>query len=148
MRLLAAFTFAVGLSALTACNSNSDLGGNLVAIPAVGTPRTETFSGTVQVNGTDIHTFTIDVSGNVTITLTAAGPPPTITMGVTVGNPSTPAGGTTTTCAALTGGTINTPAGSTPQLSGALLAATYCIAVSDVGNQTAPVNYTVVVTHT
>jgi hypothetical protein len=99
------------------------------------------FTGTVQVGGTDFHTFTTTTSGTVSVTLTAAGPPPTIFMGLGVGTPS---GGN---CVLLTNGSVATPAGATAQLSGTIAAGSYCASVFDIGNQTAPVTYSVTVTH-
>lgn len=140
--LLAALALA---AVLTACNEDST-GSGLQPIPAVGTPVTETFTGTVQVKGAAINTFQIIVSGNVAITLAAAGPPATITMALAIGTPATT--GTTTTCTPLTGGSVNATAGTTPQLSGAVQAGNYCISVTDIGNATGPVTYTVTVNHT
>jgi len=102
---------------------------------------TETFNGTVNVGGSDFHTFTSTQSGDVNVTLNAASPPSTIFMGVGIGTPSA------STCALLSGGTADTQAGTTSQLSGTLDAGTYCVEVFDVGNETAPVSYTVTVAH-
>jgi len=102
---------------------------------------TESFNGSVAVGGTDFHNFTVTTAGAVNVTLTAAGPPPTIFMGLGVGTPSA------STCALLTGGYVTTPAGATAQLSGTIAAGSYCVVVSDVGNQTGPITYGVTVTH-
>ena len=102
---------------------------------------TETFTGTVSVAGSDFHTFTAAQTGEIDITLTAAGPPATIFMGLAIG---TVAG---TTCTHLSGGAVNTPAGTAPQLTGTANAGTYCIDIYDVGNQTGSITYTVAVAH-
>ena len=48
------------------------------------TPRTtDTFTGTVQIAGSDVHSFPVTQTGQVEATLTAAGPPSTIVMGST-----------------------------------------------------------------
>jgi hypothetical protein len=136
------------LSALAATGfacQTSDPASTLTPVPAVPVPITETFNGTVAVGQSDVHPFTVTISGTVSVTLTAAGPPPTITMGVGIGSPTFT--GSVTTCVLLTNGSTNTPPGPTPQLSGSLIAGSYCIAVFDVGNETAPVGYTVTVTH-
>ena len=65
------------------------------------------FGGTVPVLGSSVTNFTVAISGNVTVTLTAAGPPPNITMGMFVGNPAATG---SSTCLALTGGTTSGPA--------------------------------------
>jgi len=120
------------LATAAACGSSTP-----VTAPA---SMTDTFSGTVAVQGADSHNFTVASFGEVDITLTAAGPPPTITMGLGVGTPSGD------TCV-LTTNPISTPAGTTPQFSGTASAGTYCVQVSDVGNQLGPVTYTVTVAH-
>ena len=119
-------------------------------LPASATPApaptpvatTETFTGTVSVAGNDVHPFTVTAAnGNLSVTLTAAGPPSTIFMGLGVGAYSG------TTCTLISTGTITTQAGSAAQLSGTISAGSYCVMVFDVGNQSAPVTYTAVVTH-
>jgi hypothetical protein len=105
------------------------------------TPKTDTFSGTVQVGGRGIHNFTVEKSGQVSVTLTAASPPATIVMGIGVGTPGDNA------CSLLQGASVNTAAGSNAQLTGVLSPGTLCVTVFDVGNQTAPVAYTVTVVH-
>ena len=102
---------------------------------------TETFSGSVAVGSSDFHTFTATQGGTVSVTLSTAGPPATIYMGLGIGTPSS------STCALLSGATADTQAGTTSQLSGTLDAGTYCVEVFDVGNETIPVNYSVTVAH-
>jgi hypothetical protein len=144
-RLLSAI---VSMTVLSACSNNSSSDSSATLPSNLVTPSltTETFSGTVAVGGTDAHAFTVTASGNVDVTLTTAGPPSTIFMGLGVGTPST---GTTgaMTCTLLSGATTVTPAGTAAQLSGTIGAGSYCVSVYDVGNETAPVNYTVTVAH-
>ena len=136
----------VALGTMTACGGNSS---DTSALPAPsGTVVTDTFTGTVAlpvagVLQADVHNFTVAVAGSISITLTAAGPPATITMGLGVGNPAADG-----SCSFLSGGTTQTPAGSTAQLSGSLAAGTYCVAVGDIGNALQPISYTVTVAHT
>ena len=102
---------------------------------------TETFSGTVNVGGNDSHNFNVGQSGGqVSVTLTTAGPPATIFMGVGVGTPS----GTTCTLIAQS---PPSQAGSAAVLSGTAQAGAYCVSVFDIGNQTAAITYTVTVSH-
>jgi hypothetical protein len=132
----------VVLAALsTACNtSDGSSGGTLPPSPAPVT--TETFGGTVAVGGTNFHSFAVALSnGLLTVTLTAAGPPSNISMGLALGTPSNG------TCTQLTNATVRTPAGSTPQLGGTVNAGPYCVVIFDVGNQTSPVTYSLTVTH-
>jgi len=102
---------------------------------------TETFTGTVDVGGSDTHNFNVAQSGGqVSITLTAAGPPPTIFMGVGVGTPSG------STCA-LIAQSPPSQAGTAAVLSGTAQAGAYCVVVFDIGNQTAQITYSVTVSH-
>jgi hypothetical protein len=135
--LLIPLTFAL---TMVAC-SGSD------SAPTITTPAatttTETFTGTVQPGfGFDFHPFTVAQTGTVSVTLTAAGPPSTIFMGLGIGTPSA------TACAVISGDSTIAPASATAQLSGTLSAGSYCVQVYDVGNQAAPVTYSVTVAHT
>ena len=105
------------------------------------TPKTDTFTGTVQVQGRETHNFTVGNSGQVSVTLTSASPPSTIVMGIGVGTPVDNA------CGLLAGASVNSAAGSNAQLTGVVSPGTLCVTVFDVGNQTAPVTYTVTVVH-
>jgi hypothetical protein len=133
------FVLLALLLTLTACNNGSS--STQTISPTTATLTTETFTGTVDVASVDFHNFTAAQAGTVNVTLTAAGPPATIFMGLGVGTPSG------STCALLSGGTTITPAGTVAQLSGTITAGTYCVQISDVGNQTATVTYTVTVAH-
>ena len=103
---------------------------------------TETLSGTVDVGGSAVHQFTVALSGGqVNVTLTAAGPPSTIYMGIGIGTYSSD------TCTLLSGASVVTQAGSTAQLTGTVNAGSYCLKVFDAGNQTASITYAVTLTH-
>ena len=135
MRLRKYFSVSLMLT-VAAC------GGGSSSTPAPsGTVTTETFSGTVAVGGRDFHSFTTKQTGEVDVTLTAAGPPPTISMGLGVGTVNG------STCSLLPGASINTQAGTAVQLAGTVSAGTLCVQVYDIGNQTAPITYTVTVAH-
>jgi hypothetical protein len=62
-------------------------------------------------------------------------------MGVSIGMPGNGI------CIPVAGGSTQTPAGSTVQLSGVASPGTLCVDVHDAGGQSAPVTYTVTVTH-
>ena len=115
------------------------------ATPPPTTPTvtitTDTFNGTVPLRGADAKNFTVAQTGTVNVTLTAAGPPSAIVMGVGIGLPKD------SVCTVLPGASTTTAAGSTVQLSGTVSPGTLCVQVSDIGNQTAPVTYTVTVAH-
>jgi hypothetical protein len=124
----------------SACSGGSGTSPSLpetTTTPAV----TENFGGTVHVGGSDSHSFNA-AAGAIAITMTAAGPPPTIFMGLGVGTPSDP------TCTIFSGGAVNTQAGTTAQLSGSVASAgPLCVVVYDIGNQAADITYAVTVIH-
>jgi len=105
------------------------------------TTKTETFNGTVPVRSSDMHPFSVTASGQVSVTLTAAGPPATIPMGVGIGTPADAA------CGIITGGSVTAVAGTNAQLTGVVSPGTLCVLVFDVGNQTSAITYTVTVSH-
>jgi hypothetical protein len=130
----------------TACNagnSTSSISTATTPTTPTATVMTETFSGTVDVAGRDVHGFTVTLSGSqVNVNLTAAGPPATIFMGLGVGSLASDG-----SCTLLTNGFVVTQASTTAQLAGTLNAGSYCVVVSDAGNQLAQVTYSVVVNH-
>ena len=136
----ALFFLTLGLLAsATACTGNNNTS-TTTTTPTV-TRTTDTFTGTVQVRGSDFHSFPVTQAGQVDVTLTVAGPPPTIAMGLDVGAPNA------TACVAFAGASANVQAGTAAQLSGVISAGTVCVQVRDIGNATGPVSYTVTVTH-
>jgi len=135
--LVVSAVIAAGCSTSTADSASSSLP-TAPSSPLV----TENFSGTVQVGLSDAHPFTVTSSGfQITLDLTSAGPPSTISMGFGVG------AWDGTTCSLLSGGFATVQAGPTPQLSGNITSGQYCAMVFDVGNQAAPITYTAVVLH-
>jgi hypothetical protein len=147
MRRLTQVTIAASLALMTsvvAACGGSDSNSNIAAPSA--TVVTETFTGVVQPLGVKVHTFTVTTPGQLTVTMTAAGPPPTITMGLGVGNPD--ASGN---CIFLSGGTTNQAIASTttPQLSGTLTTSgAYCVEILELGNALGPITYSIAVSHT
>ena len=141
-RVFRVFAAFVGLGALavamTACGGNASTPG--VTTPSV-TRTTDTFSGTVQVAGSAFHSFRVAQTGTTEVTLTTASPPATVVVGLAIGTVDDSG------CTRLTGASVETAAGSTAQLSGLTSTGTLCVQIRDVGNQTAPVAYTVSVTH-
>jgi hypothetical protein len=129
------------LAALTAgaCNNSST---NSTS-PTPATPsKTETFAGAVPVGGSSFNNFVVALSGEVITSLTAAGPPATIFMGVGIGTP------TATTCPhTVTENRAGIQAGPNPIGDFMLNAGTYCIDIFDIGNAQGPVTYSVTVAH-
>jgi hypothetical protein len=135
MKRVLAIWIALALTG-AACGKNN----NSTTSPST-TTKTESFTGTVEVGGSGMSTFSVTMSGQVTVTLTSAGPPSTIAEGLGVGTPANSA------CGILPGGSVTVAAGSSAQLSGVVSPGTYCVTVYDVGNQTAPITYAVTVVH-
>jgi len=137
---------AVCVLAAAGCSTNDpNSGASPASILASAPPTplvTETFTGTVQQGSSDSHPFTVTSNNfQATLALTAAGPPDTIAEGFGIGQ--TVAG----TCQLLAGGSGTFSASTTPQLAGTIPAGTYCVMVYDVGNQSGPIAYTVVLQH-
>jgi hypothetical protein len=126
----------LGMTAAACNNSNSSLTAPTNP-PEVSDPPV---TGSVAVGGSAFTNFVVSQAGDVQITLSQAGPPPTITVGLGVGTPSA------LTCP-LTVGSTKTAASPTPLDIGTLSAGTYCVEVFDAGNQSGPITYTLTVTH-
>jgi hypothetical protein len=139
MNLFTAFAMLGFLLATAGCRGNSTTAA--ATTPTTAARTTETFSGTVAVGGGDFHSFSVAATGAVDVTLTAAAPPAAIVMGLSLGLPGDGK------CSALAGGSTQTAAGSAVQLSGLATPSTLCVDVHDAGGQSAPVTYTVTVTH-
>lgn len=122
----------------TACGGG---GGGTSLTGPTPTATVETFSGRVDPGGTSFHAFKVGVAGTVNVTLTEAGPPATIFMGLAVGVPND------TGCVPVVGAAVQTQAGSQAQIFGGAGVGDYCVAVFDVGNQASAVTYTVTVSH-
>ena len=135
-------SLAVAGAAAAACGGSST--SPSVVAPSA-TVTTETFTGTVQPGTFKIHSFAVTSPGAVSVTMTAAGPPATITMGLGLGNPD--ANGN---CIFLSGATTSAVASTTtPQLSGTLTTSgAYCVEIADIGNAAGPIAYSLAVSHT
>jgi len=140
-RLVPALLVTAGLAA---CSQSGETGTPTPTQPTTFAPPTvtDTFTGVLTVLGTDSHPYIVPVAGEVNVTLTALDPPQDVALTVSVGLPSTTTIGS---CATLQ--SVTAHAGSTPQLKGHALAGTFCVAVTDTGNLTDNVNYTVTVAH-
>jgi len=130
-----AFAMTVALAS-GACNLLND-----VTSPDTSSPSSssETFGGTVGVQGSSRSTFTVAQQGTVTVTLSAVSP--SVAMGLGIGTPNG------ATACAMTSSTTTALAGPTPQLTVTQAPGNYCVNVYDVGNVTASVTYSVVVAH-
>lgn len=114
--------------------------GNSTSTTPTPPTTTDTFTGTVPVGGSDAHNFTVVQNSEVDVTLTAAAPPDGIVMGIGIGSGGSP-------CTLFAQASAQTSAGTSVQLAGGLSPGSFCVSVFDVGNQTDPVIYTVMVAH-
>ena len=137
MRRAGRVVAALGLAAGLASCSNPSTASSTTSTTANRT--TDTFNGTVQVKGSDMHTFTVQNSGQVDVTLTTT--TPAATLGIAVGTPSGSA------CPAIPGSSASAVAGATAQVSGILSPASYCVVLFDAGSLAQAVSYTVTVVH-
>ena len=142
MKLFCVSALLVVVVAGSVACDNSGSSATATATAPTGAATTDIFTGTVPVGGLDFKPFTVTQNnGLLSVTLTAAGPPATITMGLGVGTV------TGTTCTLLSGASTSAPAGITPQLSGTIGAGSYCVEVVDIGNAALPITYSVTVVH-
>jgi hypothetical protein len=142
VRCITGLAFAVLVAASgVACLSGSNNGNGL--IPVLGTPpqKTEVFSGSIDKGGTMFFAFAVANVGDLSVTLTSAGPPSTIVMRIGLGI------GSTTTCQVQL--TKDTAAGdSSAIVVSQVPSSSYCVGIGDIGNATGPVTFTITVVHT
>jgi len=123
----------VAALAVSACGGN-----NAPTTPSnTSTTMSETWSSTVAPGGQSTRSFTVNASGTINVTLTAAG----ATLGVGVGLPRVSGGG------CRLGVTVNGAAGTTPQISAAADAGQYCVQVYDLGTLSDPVGFALKIDH-
>jgi hypothetical protein len=135
---------ALVAAAIGAACTTADPTPNLTPVVVTPPTKTDTFNGTVAVGQSSAFPFTVTNVGNLSITLTAAGPPPTIAMQVGVGQVQFDG-----SCALFPNGFKTVPAGTTPQIGATQIpAGSYCVAITDVGNATVPVTFSITVMHT
>jgi pre-peptidase len=109
--------------------------------PSDTTTTTETFTGTLAAQGSNIYTFTVAKSGTVKVTLTSVAPTATTPVGLGIGTPS----GTSCT---VTSSTPSATAGSNPQITVTQNPGSYCIRVFDGGAVTTAITFSITVEHT
>jgi hypothetical protein len=116
--------------------------GEIANLPTTPTPEpvTETFTGSINVNGAATHNVFTGATGTVTATITSLGDNPPAKVGFSIG---TLAG---TTCSVVM---HNDASAVSTSLSGTVstLNGSLCVRIYDVGALTASVPYTFTVTH-
>lgn len=101
------------------------------------TPTSENWSSVVAPGGQSSRSFTVNSSGTIAVTLTAAD----ATLGLGVGLPRTSGGG------CRLGVSVNASAGSSPQISTPADAGQYCVQVYDLGTLRDPVGFSLKIDH-
>lgn len=136
MRYFATFLFPI-LAATTFVGCGSD---DPVDVPTQPTPVsvTETFSGTLTVNGAQTHRFTVDRAGTVSASLKTLSTD-AVTLGVSLGTWN---GAACQIIISNTAAVLNTTVTGTAQSAGQ-----FCVWLNDVGKLTSGVDYSVEVTH-
>ena len=134
------FVLVLACAAFSGCDNSSSPTPQPAPLPLTKV----TFTGTLEKGASASHNFTIVQAGEVDVTLTAAGPPATITMGLSVGVPNTATGA----CDLIPGASVNAQPSAFSQLLGSASPGALCVKISDIGNQTGPITYTIVVEHT
>jgi hypothetical protein len=117
--------------------------GDIANIPTTPDPVfvTETFSGTLTVNGAQTHNVFTSATGMVTATVTSLGENAPAKVGFSIGTLSTV--GNCTVVVSNDSAVVNSSlAGTVASLNGSL-----CVRVFDVGALSAPVDYTFTVNH-
>ena len=131
------FVFPLALLA-GACSSVYD------SLPTTPDPVivTDTFTGTITINGAASHPFFTSATGTVTATLSSLGEKPPAMVGFSLGTYSG------TTCSVTTG-LFNDKAVVTSVLLGTVstLGGSLCVRIHDVGSLTEPVTYEIKVQH-
>ena len=107
--------------------------------PPAPDPITKTFSGTLAINGAVVHTFTPNQIGEINVTLKVLAPVSTVTIGMGLG--------------VWTGTSCNVLIADDQAILNELLIGTatgvaeFCARLNDVGQLTAPTDYTIEVKH-
>jgi hypothetical protein len=136
---------AAGCNTQTADNSTSP------TTPTTPTITEPAFTGTLSAsqNGgqNNVYTFSVAQVGPLTVTLTAAGPPSGVGIGLAIGTPTFSTTGTT--CSPIATNSNAQVGVNAPQISGTVSAAgPYCLAVFGIPPITADLTYSVTVAHT
>jgi len=128
---------AGGLLASMACS----VLGTTSPSPTPSAGATETFSGTLALQGASLYTFTVAQAGTVSVTLSSLSPSATSPVSLGLGTPTG-----TTTCVA-SSSIPKAVAGSAPQITVTENPGTYCVNIADVGSLTSPSTFSITITH-
>ena len=109
--------------------------------PTPTTPPTETFAGTLAVQGSNVFTFTVAQTGPVSVTLASLSSTSTGGVGLGIGTPNG------TTACTLTSSTPNATAATTAQITLTQNPGTVCVKIFDTGNLTTAATFTINIIH-
>jgi hypothetical protein len=138
--------------AAAGCNTQTaDNSGSTTTTPSAPTITEPAFTGTLSAsqNGgqNNVYTFSVTQVGPLTVTLTAAGPPSGVAIGLAIGTPTFSTTGTT--CSPIATNNNAQVGVNAPQISGTVSASgPYCLAVFGIPPITVDLTYSVTVAHT
>lgn len=105
--------------------------------------ETLNFNGTLAVAGSKFFSFPVAVNGRVDVTLVSVGGtgiPPTVALGLGIGNPAGTGCSTTKSVSAQAGIAA-------PQATGTFAPGTYCVLIADIGNLGGPATFAITIAH-
>ncbi|HWW86195.1 MAG TPA: hypothetical protein VNZ26_21510 [Vicinamibacterales bacterium] len=105
---------------------------------------TETFTGTLNPQGTALDTITVSQQGTVSVTLTSLSPQSTVAVRLGIG---TSGGSTTSPTCSLTSSVSPAVVATSPQISVTESAGTYCVEIADTGGLTAATTFSMTIAH-
>jgi hypothetical protein len=133
------FAFAA-LTALLAGACSKATQSTTAPSATTSSPTTETFASLLTAGGTASRAFTAAQAGTINVTLTSAGPPSSIVVGLGVGirGAGVPCSLSISTA---------TAAGSAAQITTTADAGSYCVEIFDLGHVTGAVSFSITVDH-
>jgi hypothetical protein len=135
MKWILSVMIALSLAVLTSGCSDPPAPQTPTPVPAT---ITETFDDTLQVLGSNSHTFNVQQAGGLKVSIANVTPSAALNLAV----------GTSSISGCIVIDNVVVVAGTTAQISGtATIRGTFCVLVSDIGNLVEPVTYTVTVLH-
>src|SRR5258706_8432697 len=140
--ILGLMLFGMGCSHSSTATTPSTTTTTTTTTPAAPTVS-ESFTGTLPVGSFKFYSFNIAVNGTVNVSLNSvsgASVPPTVQLGLGIGQPSG------LDCAATTNVTAAATAAK-PQTTGAFVPGSFCVRVYDVGNLFAPATFNITIAH-
>jgi hypothetical protein len=133
-------TRAAVLLALAVWTSACGLPPGSTSPTTTATGTTETFSGSLAQQSSNLYTFTVSQAGLVSVTLGSLSPA-TVEVGVGIGTPNGP-----TSCTLSSSNPTAMP-GATPQITVTESAGSYCVEIYDVGNLKGTSAFSITIVH-